>query len=68
MSGHFAAIIAIVGPPTYPAPKQQIDVIEIGIGADFTAAAGTAGAWIDFDGMADMIIGNLGFFAARGGC
>jgi hypothetical protein len=23
-SGHFAAIIAIVGPPTYPAPMQQI--------------------------------------------
>jgi len=24
MSGHFAAIIAMVGPPTYPAPRQVI--------------------------------------------
>jgi hypothetical protein len=24
MSGHFRAIMAIVGPPTYPAPMQQM--------------------------------------------
>jgi hypothetical protein len=24
MSGHFEAIIAMVGPPTYPAPRQQM--------------------------------------------
>src|SRR6478672_13849038 len=29
ISGHFCAITAIVGPPTYPAPMQQIFVIFI---------------------------------------
>lgn len=27
MCGHLYAIIAIVGPPTYPAPMQQMDEI-----------------------------------------
>lgn len=27
MCGHLYAIIAIVGPPTYPAPMQQMEVI-----------------------------------------
>lgn len=29
MSGHFKAITLQVGPPTYPAPKQQIFLITI---------------------------------------
>jgi hypothetical protein len=66
MSGHFAAIIAIVGPPTYPAPKQQIDLIRIGIGALFTAAGDPLTAAIDFvfEFAADIDLVFLIFFPA----